>query len=174
MSEPRKLVTLGMFIIDEFSFLDAAGEPTGRTLSPQEGSTPRFALACTRPLTSFLFSTSDWRRYLYQHRRPHLVRFCFHPSKRDVSPVGWTARGTTIVHERRCCVCFSHLILIGIVSSRLPAGELGMIVDKGRDFLQEIDANLRKYGENMWFFREQPSHSTTTRALTSYMGNHRK
>ena len=37
MSEPRKLVTLGMFIIDEFSFLDAAGKPTaGHTLSPQE------------------------------------------------------------------------------------------------------------------------------------------
>ena len=44
MSEPRKLVTLGMFIIDEFSFLDAAGKPTGRNLSAQEkSSTSRFA-----------------------------------------------------------------------------------------------------------------------------------
>jgi hypothetical protein len=43
MSAPRKLVTLGMFIIDEFSFLDAAGKPTGHTLSPQEGSTSRLA-----------------------------------------------------------------------------------------------------------------------------------
>jgi hypothetical protein len=65
--------------------------------------------------------------------------------------------------------------LIGIVSStRLPAGELGMIVDKARDFPQEIDADLKKYGENMWFFREQQCHSTTTRALTSYIGDHSK
>jgi hypothetical protein len=45
MSEVRKLVTLGMFIIDEFAFLDTTGKPTGRTLPPQEEYTPRF---CTR------------------------------------------------------------------------------------------------------------------------------
>jgi hypothetical protein len=37
MSGPRKFVSLGMFIIDEFAFLDHAGNPTGRTLEPQEG-----------------------------------------------------------------------------------------------------------------------------------------
>lgn len=45
MSEARKLVTLGMFIVDEFAFLDTTGKPTGRTLSPQEEYTPR---SCTR------------------------------------------------------------------------------------------------------------------------------
>ena len=48
-----------------------------------------------------------------------------------------------------------------------------MIVDRGEDFPQEIDAILRKYGESMWFFREQPG-DTTTRALNSYIGDHRK
>lgn len=48
-----------------------------------------------------------------------------------------------------------------------------MIVDKGGNFPQEIDATLRKYGEGMWFFREQPG-DTTTRALNSYIGDHRK
>ena len=48
-----------------------------------------------------------------------------------------------------------------------------MIVDRGEDFPQEIDAVLRKYGESMWFFREQPG-DTTTRALNSYIGDHRK
>ena len=48
-----------------------------------------------------------------------------------------------------------------------------MIVDKGGNFPQEIDAALRKYGESMWFFREQPG-DTTTRALNSYIGDHRK
>lgn len=48
-----------------------------------------------------------------------------------------------------------------------------MVVDKGRDFPQEVDATLRKYGESMWFFREQPG-NTTTRALNSYIGDHRK
>jgi hypothetical protein len=48
-----------------------------------------------------------------------------------------------------------------------------MIVDRGEDFPQEIDAILRKYGESMWFFRAQPG-DTTTRALNSYIGDHRK
>jgi hypothetical protein len=48
-----------------------------------------------------------------------------------------------------------------------------MIVDKGGDFPQDIDAVLRKYGESMWFFREQPG-QTATRALNSYIGDHRK
>ena len=56
---------------------------------------------------------------------------------------------------------------------RLPASELGMIVDKGSDFPQTIDAALRKYGESMWFFREQPG-QTTARALNSYIGDHKK
>ncbi|KAH9007091.1 Ribokinase-like protein [Lactarius hatsudake] len=37
MSGSRKFVSLGMFIIDEFAFLDHAGNPTGRALDPQEG-----------------------------------------------------------------------------------------------------------------------------------------
>ena len=40
MSGSRKFVSLGMFIIDEFAFMDAAGKPTGRSLSPQGGSFP--------------------------------------------------------------------------------------------------------------------------------------
>ena len=33
---PPHFVTLGMFIIDEFSYLDDEGQPTGKTLAPQE------------------------------------------------------------------------------------------------------------------------------------------
>ncbi|KAH9978057.1 Ribokinase-like protein [Lactifluus volemus] len=36
MSGTKNFVSLGMFIIDEFAFLDAAGKPTGRILPPQE------------------------------------------------------------------------------------------------------------------------------------------
>ena len=36
MSRSRKFVSLGMFIIDEFAFADAAGKPTDLSLSPQE------------------------------------------------------------------------------------------------------------------------------------------
>ncbi|KAI0254290.1 Ribokinase-like protein [Lactifluus subvellereus] len=92
MSGTRNFVSLGMFIIDEFAFLDAAGKPTGRTLPPQE---------------------------------------------------------------------------------QLPASEIGMIVDKGADFPREIDAALRTYGEDMWFFRNRPGADTTTRALNKYMGDYR-
>lgn len=35
MESQRQLVTLGMFIIDEFEYMDENGQPTGRTLPPQ-------------------------------------------------------------------------------------------------------------------------------------------
>jgi len=33
---PKSFVTLGMFIIDEFAFMDEHGQSTGRVLEPQE------------------------------------------------------------------------------------------------------------------------------------------
>jgi hypothetical protein len=48
-----------------------------------------------------------------------------------------------------------------------------MIIDKGVDFPQDIDAALRTYGESMWFFREQPD-AATTRSLNTYTGDHRE
>lgn len=33
--QPLRFVTLGMFIIDEFSFADDGGQLTGKTLAPQ-------------------------------------------------------------------------------------------------------------------------------------------
>jgi hypothetical protein len=33
---PKSFVTLGLFIIDEFAFMDEHGQPTGRVLEPQE------------------------------------------------------------------------------------------------------------------------------------------
>ena len=35
-TQSPSFVTLGMFIIDEFSFLDKEGLPTGRSIAPQE------------------------------------------------------------------------------------------------------------------------------------------
>lgn len=35
MEAQRQLVTLGMFIIDEFEYLDEDGQPTGHALPPQ-------------------------------------------------------------------------------------------------------------------------------------------
>lgn len=64
------------------------------------------------------------------------------------------------------CACTNCL-------DRLPASEVGMIIDKGVDFPREIDATLRTYGESMWFFREQPD-VATTRALNAYTGDHRE
>ena len=37
MASHKSFVTLGMFIIDEFSFADENGVPTGYTMSPKEG-----------------------------------------------------------------------------------------------------------------------------------------
>ncbi|KAG5646415.1 hypothetical protein DXG03_003465 [Asterophora parasitica] len=89
-------VTLGMFIVDEFSFADNDGNPTARTVDSQE--------------------------------RP---------------------------------------------KNQLPDSDIGMIVDRGRDFPSSIEAKLLEYGSEMWIFRDQP-HLPTTRALNSYRGEHRK
>ena len=37
-SPPRKFVTLGMFIIDEFLYLDESGGPTEKSIPPQVSS----------------------------------------------------------------------------------------------------------------------------------------
>ncbi|KAI0301807.1 Ribokinase-like protein [Multifurca ochricompacta] len=116
MSGTRKFVSLGMFIIDEFTFLDVTGKPTGRTLSPQED---------LFFLPSLLFQIGGAGTYA------------------NIGARIW-----------------------------LPAGEIGMIVDKGVDLPQEFDAALRVYGEDMWFFRAQPD-AGTTRALNAYKGDHR-
>jgi hypothetical protein len=71
------------------------------------------------------------------------------------------------------CLPAYVLFLISEFVYRLPASEVGMIIDKGVDFPQEIDAALRTYGESMWFFREQPD-AATTRSLNTYTGDHRE
>lgn len=52
----KAFVTLGMFIIDEFSFRDENGIPTGRTLPPQE-SNDNILLTLSN-----LLDFTDWRR----------------------------------------------------------------------------------------------------------------
>lgn len=55
---------------------------------------------------------------------------------------------------------------------RLPHELIGMVVDKGHDFPQDIENRLVSYGKDMWLFRERPDRGTT-RALNSYCGDTR-
>lgn len=57
--------------------------------------------------------------------------------------------------------------------NRLPPEKIGMVVDKGYDFPDEIREKLLDYGEAMWMFRDQPQ-TLTTRALNLYYGDHRE
>ena len=61
-----------------------------------------------------------------------------------------------------------------IVGSRtwLPANRVGILVDRGYDWPDDLDEELAAYGSEMWVFREQPDHPTT-RALNLYTGEHR-
>ncbi|KAG2013910.1 hypothetical protein CC2G_010774 [Coprinopsis cinerea AmutBmut pab1-1] len=54
----------------------------------------------------------------------------------------------------------------------LHPNNIRMIIDKGRDFPLEIEQKLLQYGKEMWSFRDQPN-ALTTRALNSYLGEHR-
>ena len=64
-------------------------------------------------------------------------------------------------------------LTISFVLYRLPADQLGMIIDRGRDFPEDVYAALMNYGEQMWVFRDRDD-GLTTRALNSYRGEHRE
>ncbi|KIP12869.1 hypothetical protein PHLGIDRAFT_20867 [Phlebiopsis gigantea 11061_1 CR5-6] len=104
MTERRHLVTLGMFIIDEFAYLDEDGNPTSRTVPPQIGGGGTYALLGAR----------IWLR-------PHQV---------------------------------------------------GMIVDRGHDFPEDIQKALESFGKEMWLYRDDPTRETT-RAINEYKGDFR-
>jgi len=54
----------------------------------------------------------------------------------------------------------------------LDPADIGMVVDRGRDFPPLIQAKLDSYGSDMWLFRDDPTRGTT-KALNHYRGDHR-
>ncbi|KAJ1311012.1 hypothetical protein OPQ81_009518 [Rhizoctonia solani] len=96
---PKHFVSLGLFILDEFEFLDVTGKPTGKTLPTQVGGGGTYAVVGAR----------IW----------------------------------------------------------LPASEIGQIVDRGADFPASVQHELKHYGSDMWYFRDQPE-NRTTRAVNRY------
>ncbi|KAG1762304.1 Ribokinase-like protein [Suillus occidentalis] len=95
-----QFVTFGMFIIDEFSFADEQGKPTGETIGG--GGT---------------YATIGARIWL-------------------------------------------------------PPDSLGMIIDRGNDFPEDIQNRLLTYGSDIWHFRDD-SNRVTTRSRNSYKGEYR-
>ncbi|KZT32126.1 Ribokinase-like protein [Sistotremastrum suecicum HHB10207 ss-3] len=53
----------------------------------------------------------------------------------------------------------------------LPAHEIGMIVDRGNDFPEDVQRQLDAYGSEMWHFRDNANRGTT-RAVNIYRGEH--
>ncbi|KAL4075809.1 Ribokinase-like protein [Scleroderma citrinum] len=105
MPKVPRFVTFGMFIIDEFSFTDENGIPTGKIVPPQ----------------------------------------------------GSRGGGTYAAIGARIW---------------LPPNDVGMIIDRGNDFPQDIQDKLISYGADMWHFRDHDNRGTT-RALNAYRGDHR-
>ena len=66
----------------------------------------------------------------------------------------------------------NYLLLLNPVTTRLPANEVGMIVDRGRDFPLNIQVKLQTYGAEMWIFRDDQER-ITTRAANIYRGDNR-
>ena len=64
-------------------------------------------------------------------------------------------------------------LTISFVLYRLPAHQLGMIIDRGHDFPEDVYAALMKYGQQIWVFRDRDD-GLTTRALNSYRGERRE
>ncbi|KAG1892696.1 Ribokinase-like protein [Suillus subluteus] len=95
-----RFVSFGMFIIDEFSFADEQGKPTGETIGG--GGT---------------YATIGARIWL-------------------------------------------------------PPDTIGMIIDRGNDFPQDIQNQLLTYGSDIWHFRDDMNR-VTTRSRNSYRGEYR-
>ena len=126
--------TLGMFIINEFAFLDDMGTPTVRTLTSQ-GRAPA---PPPPPPPNMLTSPADWWwRHLCHPRHPPLV---------------------CPLHSHHCH--YSHRSALITIPNRLLPAALGMIVDKGADFLAHILATLNTYGMPMCLYHNHPDHST--------------
>lgn len=54
----------------------------------------------------------------------------------------------------------------------LPPDSLGMIIDRGNDFPEDIQNRLLTYGSDIWHFRDD-SNRVTTRSRNSYRGEYR-
>ncbi|OSX60360.1 hypothetical protein POSPLADRAFT_1147632 [Postia placenta MAD-698-R-SB12] len=54
----------------------------------------------------------------------------------------------------------------------LPAEKVGMIIDRGHDFPEDIQKKLDTYGTDTWLYRDDQQR-VTTRALNSYRGDYR-
>ena len=142
----RDFVSLGMFIIDEFSFADENGNPTGKTQAAQVS--PRILMTTHTILRTPLGMVADrGRRHLRLYRRTDMVL----PTLSKFS--SWT--GSDLHFTRR-----------------LPPSKLGMIIDRGNDFPAHIQEALDSYGPDMWLYRDNPNRSTT-RAINSYRGEFR-
>ena len=55
---------------------------------------------------------------------------------------------------------------------RLRPHQVGMIVDRGHDFPEDIQKALDSFGKEMWLYRDDPSRGTT-RAVNEYKGDFR-
>ena len=79
------------------------------------------------------------------------------------------------VRRHRCAdmVMFSflHISILADGRVRLPPDQIGMLVDKGIDFPEDIEESLLGYGKEMWLFRERADRGITTRALNRYRGD---
>ena len=138
MATPRRhFVTLGMFIIDEFAFLDEEGRPTGKTLPSQVSSVPGMLAKVAER------AADRWRGHIRQHRGSHLV-----------------------------CVAIAagHRPRTQDTRYRQSPDRLGMIVDRGHDFPENIQEKLDSFGAEMWLYRDATSRGTT-RALNEYKGD---
>ncbi|KLO20550.1 Ribokinase-like protein [Schizopora paradoxa] len=55
----------------------------------------------------------------------------------------------------------------------LPPTQVGMVIEKGSDFPPRVQADLEKYGRDMWLFKSLPN-QLTTRSMTTFRNNQRE
>lgn len=154
----RQLVSLGMFIVDEFLFEDEDGNSTGRSLDPQ---------VCG-------LRTHQWRPLRFLH--PTCVFVAYPPPFLTSTQIGgggtYAAIGARIWLVIDTPKSIRYDLIVAWPRRRLDPSDVGMVVDRGHDFPSHIQAKLDSYGSDMWLFRDDPTRGTT-KAMNHYRGDYR-
>lgn len=66
-----------------------------------------------------------------------------------------------------CCT-----LLSSYRCTRLAPSEIGLLVERGNDWSDDVQTKLDEFGTGMWYYRDKKDRPTT-RALNLYTGEHR-
>jgi hypothetical protein len=115
---------------------------------------------------------SNWTRNRTAGKPPS-----FHTQDAPMTPLPHADWGWRNICCNRCsnvvrCDDLSYGDDVNLSDHRLPASQVGAVIDRGYDFPSEVQESLNKYGDDMWLFRDRNDRETT-RSRNTYRAGER-